>query len=696
MSFRRTLVLIPVLLSLVSAICIWFWFPNDHSIFIRADSDLPLHVRSEFLNYLRLWIPVNLGTDNSRIYPTLFPYVVFWYLARDLFNDSIVQRLWWIFLESTAIFSATWLTAETFVGRTLRVETTLVAVSAFAFSGYAAISFATGHDALFLALALAPALLAATARYFRTEKVVWAVCAALIVSLGAGAFTNPPMILTAMVIPEVCLLGGLGILGKQSLASLAKFVACFMIVMIPINAWWLMPYVNLIIFGGGSQIIIPTNQHLNWPNFTNAIGSRFGLFGIGYWGLFRGVNGHPYFPTASLLQHPAVICATGLILLFGIFSIMRREKRAALFTSVGLVLFAIGIWGAKANNEPFAALSQAAFANIPGLWIFRSAYEKFEGTALIGLLLCVAQGYPVVTRFIRLRFKVPHWAISVGTIACAVGFSFPFLSGTLVKTNNPALGYKAFVDVPPEYSALSREVARLGAGRILVVPGVEYALYKWGAASGDILRLYLPHSYISVGPHYTGASNARLLLQQLAGGSPGFKARAAEAGVRYILVRSDVYTSDFGYQLSPSSLSYILRGAHEVFRDRYFKIYKLKSIVPPLLGVKRDPNIEAIPYSRTWYGYNVTLPPTAHSSNLVLRTNFSDGWHLAGISSEHYLAGDFANRWPIGPHGKISVRIYYIGSILQVVGAFVTGASLVCLLILTVGGALWQYRGREA
>ena len=693
---RRALLVLALCLSLVAAISIWLWFPNSHSIFIRADSNPPLNIRANFLQMLKIWLPINLGIDNSRIYPTLVPYSVFWYLLRGIFNDSIVERLWWIFLETIAIFSATWLCAEATPEREFRVTAVFLAVSTFAFSGYGAISFATGHGALFLAMALAPAMLAATLRYFRTMDVRWAFCAALLPSFGAGAFANPPMIAAAMVIPEVCLLAAIGIMRRRPPRFIFRFIGTSLIVFIFLNSWWLFPFLNLTIFGGGSQILIPPSQRLNWPNFTNKIGSRFGIMGIGYWGLFRGVNGHPYFPSAAILWNPLVCIATAFILCCISASLFRRAKSVALFPLVGVFLYILGIWGAKANNEPAAALAQALFKNVPGLWIFRSAYEKFESTALVGALLSLPQGYQLLIRFLRLKFHLRSLAVVLMTSVCAAALSFPFLSGTLVKTNNPALGYRAFVDVPPEYEALSQKVAELRGGRILVVPGVEYALYKWGAASGDILRHYLPHPYISVLPHYTGASGSEQLLQQLAAGLPNFEQLASEAGVRYILVRSDVDEGDFGYQLTPASLSFMLKRSREIFHDRFFKLYKLAIAIPPILGVERDPRVFPIKFIRTWYGYSATLPANNKPSYLVLRNNFNSGWRLAGIpgAGAHSIAGDFANRWRIPMHPAAPIQIYFTGAVLAAVGAIITVVSLLCLLILASRDLVWRYRHR--
>lgn len=686
------LVILPFFLSALSAVAIWLWFPDLRSVFIRADSDIPLNIHNTFPNALKIWLPVNLGIDNSRGYPTLFPYTLFWYSLRRVFDDSVVERLWWIFLESIAIFSSTWLCFEVSPARRERFWSTLLAVTSFAFSGYVAISYATGHDTLFLALALAPAMLAATLRYIRSGNYRWIVVAVLVVSFGAYAFTNPPMILSAMVIPEICLLATGAVLYRLSFGRVIKFCAIFVVTFIFVNAWWFLPFVNLTIFGDGAQILIPPSQRLNWPNFTNPIGSRFGLLGIGYWGLFRGVNGHPYFPTAAILWSPVVCVALVLTLCVILVSALRRPKRAALFSLVGLILLTVGLWGAKANNAPLSFLAESAFANVPGLWIFRSAYEKFQGTALIGALFCIPQGYPLLVRFLRFKAGVPRRMAYIITGVCAAALSFPFLSGTLVKANNGPLGYKAFVKVPPEYDALAKEVERLRGGRILVVPGVEYALYRWGAASGDILRHYLPHSYISVLPHYIGASASENLLRELASGSPQFRRLASEAGVRYLLVRNDVDSNDFGYQLAPTSISNMLSGSTEIFHDKYFSLYKISATLPPLIGLENDPFIVPVPFRRTWYGYLAVLPAQGTPTTLVLRNNFNTGWRLAGLKGAHKLGGDFANDWVLGAHKKTAVSIYFIGAVLQLAGGIVTAVTLVGLFALFFVEVIWHVR----
>lgn len=573
-------------LAIVTAACVFTWFPDLTAVFIRADSDVPLNILNIIGSATSIFSSANFGSDNARLYPVVVPYIGFWYVLRHVLQDGAIQYLWWTALVVTGIWGIR------FFLQTLRMSAVRSpfaiawAVVLFSFNAYSALSFATGHDVLYLAYVASPWMLGFAIRGVR--KGLWrdAIFAAIVSAIIAGAYSNPPIIVTALVLPA---LAWATFECRSHWSALFRFTWRFALVAAVLNAWWLLPFVRLLLTASGEQTIVPPDQHFDWPNFTNPIESHFTLFGLGYWGFFTGVGGHPYFPTAGLLWNPFALVGYAMAIALAVYGTSRGTRRELAAAVPALLLFVLGLLGAKANNDPFGAAGMWFFQHIPGFWIFRSAYEKFGATSLIGLSVAAAIGFAVLER--RFRTDALRLSISRCVAICALaGVAYPFLSGTIVKTNNAALGYTAFSHIPTEYDDLYVRTRRLPEGRILVLPGIEYGRYVWGAASGDLLRHYLGQDYLEDSPGYVGSNVGRIMIQRLDGIGRDFPYLARIAHVRYVLVRSDVDLGQFGYHTDLSNALERLRAyvGPPIYADPYFKLYALKAEPLPKAYVARD------------------------------------------------------------------------------------------------------------
>ena len=581
-SMRRRLLKVGAVVAMViaalSCIAVWKWFPNTASVFIRADSDVPLNISHTIGSALSIWTSSNFGSDNARTYPMLVPYVLLWYVLHHCFSDSIIQRSWWMGLILAGILGIRFLLGSIGLGIRSSWLATATAIVLYSFTAYSSLSFAIGHDILYLAYVASPWILGFGIRSMRYGRFWDILAGVLISSLIAGAYSNPPIIITAVLLPVLIFALSLFVARQVRPHAVLTYVWQSAALFALINAWWMLPFLRLTLVGVSDQTIIPADQHFNWPNFTNPIESHLTLFQLGYWGLFTGFAGQPYFPTASKLWNPLALLGYALAICLLVVAALMANRRKLAIAAPALLLFILGLIGAKANNEPLGGLSMWIFQHIPGFWIFRSAYEKFTAASLLGLAIGAAFGVRLVQRKLSSSATMGHIFTLISILGLA-GISWPFLVGGLVKTDNIALGYQAFSSIPPEYEQLYRITERLSGGRILVIPGIEYARYVWGAASGDLLRHYIGHPYVEDAPGFVGSNDARSLIRELSAVDSDFQYLGSQAGIQYVLIRSDIDGGNFGYHYDGAAQIPRLRPLirREVMHNRYFRLLELRA-----------------------------------------------------------------------------------------------------------------------
>jgi len=273
---------------------------------------------------------------------------------------------------------------------------------------------------------------------------------------------------------------------KVSYKRLAKFVACVLAFTIAANLWWLLP---LIKFGTTTfpfdYIFSPLSTTLIFQMKLNASNTSILqlLRMLGSWSWFEAEYGNYH-----LLFSDPLHVVTGLALpVIACGSIYRRKyARLALILTVFLVL---GVFMAKSVHEPFSAVNQFIYLNLPHAWIFLNNFQNF--TMIIAFSISIMIGILFAGDLPGASHKKLAALILVGLILYNAS---PFFTSEVLPEES--------FDVPTYYSDAGRYVNNQPDDfNILLLPPVTYyESYKWGYKGPDIL-LYFTTKTVLTGSH---------------------------------------------------------------------------------------------------------------------------------------------------------------------------------------------------
>ena len=547
------------------------WFSGNTVINANDFSD-PFNPGLLISQTLNGWTQSNLGQSTFRDTPLLFPYDTFWWIFRSVgLSASITQRLWFVSVFLLGYLSALHLFAVITRGKKVEYFLGPSVAILFLFNPFTLSQWSSGHDIGLLAYYSAPLWLAELYKLFTVAQYTFKQCfsLALISLLFAPSFIDMSAVST-VVLPSLMFLVLCLIFRKCSWRATMQRVGVTGALIILLNIWWIGPMLaNL---GSGFQYAGSSSSILTWPNFSVAIPFVEFLRGGGFWGYYTGYQGVPYYRFGAYLHSPVARIATNLVVLLVPLAVvwLRRSK----WVWFALVLYLVGVDLASALNGPLGILNRWLFLHVPGIFVFRSTHQKFEGLVFLAVLI---SGSVLASKGLRSGVK---GVAALVLVICAFTGIAPMING---EFRSPHLA-SASIDlhIPNSYSQLLKWTAAHNSewpGEMLVLPQLGYVKTAWGLVGGDILPEYSKIPTLIGSPGQSSADGP--LFAATIEAAKQFTSRPVlnSLGIDLILVRSDINTSYYPGTPTSNSLNSALTkaGFPVVARFGYFRIYAVST-----------------------------------------------------------------------------------------------------------------------
>lgn len=574
------------------------WF-SGNAVIAGVDFSDPFNPGLAISSILRGWTWSNLGQLTFRSTTELFPYDSFWWLFREAhLSISDTQRLWFVMVFLLGYLSALYLfgviTAESKIEPLAGPALAIVfVINPFTFS-----QWISGHDIGMLSYYAAPLFLATLYRLITNYRLTFGRCFAVAITslLFAPAFIDLSAV-TDVILPSSIILILCVLLRKCSLFETFRRVGCSLVLAALVNIWWLGPVVGNM--GRGFQYAGSSQSLFAWPNFAVSVPFVAFLRGGGFWGYYAGYQGIPYYRFATYL-HSLLPQISGILIVLLVPLALIFFWRT-LWAWLVLLIYLIGVDLASALNGPLWVLNRWVFLHVPGMFVFRSTHEKFEGLVLLAVLI---SGSILASK--RLRPSITR-GLSLLLVVCTLIGVAPMVSG---EFRSPHLASTSIdLHIPNSYRWLLKwTTVHKGKwpGEMLVLPQLGYISTTWGLTGGDILPEFSkiptlvgsPGQSASDGPSFAATIEAadhftnRSVLDAL--------------GIDLVLVRSDIKTSYYPGTPNSGSLnaSLVKAGFPVVARFGYFTIYSVSKTSNEAMAfssihsIQRLHNVQPIPVVR--------------------------------------------------------------------------------------------------
>ena len=379
----------------------------------------------------------------------------------------VTQRLWLGTVFLAAGLGMRWLARHLGLG----ASAALVAAAAYQLSPYV-LAYVNRTSGLLLPWAGLPALVVCTMLAVRRPGWRWPAAAGLVVAT-VGSLNATALVLVAFA-PASWLWWAArrgGWPRRTVVAAAARLAACGAVV----SCWWA---VALAVEGRYGADVLAYSETVRAVSSTASAAE--GLRGLGYWLFYGGGVDGPWNSAApAYLSNPALqalgfaLAAAGLVgLVAGRWAARRWLARQSL---VGLVLASVAFPPTAAS--PLGRLLVGARGRSTLVLALRSSTRALPLVAL-ALAAGLGAGFEllVVGRSMRIR-----WGACAGVVA-------------VLALDLPALWTGGFVDATlrrpanvPEWWRQAAAVLDGGVGRMLELPGQEFAAYRWGTTTDPLL-----------------------------------------------------------------------------------------------------------------------------------------------------------------------------------------------------------------
>jgi arabinofuranan 3-O-arabinosyltransferase len=491
---------------------------------------------------LTLWNPQQFGGLTNQYVGYLFPMGPFFDLVRALGTAGwITQRLWLAALLLAGFAGTLRLAARLAIGTT---ATRLAGGLAYALSPMA-LSIAGQTSAELLPMVMVPWMIIpltdlrpwyGSARRCTAGRSRAVAQSALAIAFCSG--TNAASTLAALV---PC---ALYILTRPGTRTKARLLAWWLPAAMLVSVSWSVPLLLLAKYGVS---FVPYTESLQVTASTTSLTAI--IRGVETWIGYQATNGQPNRPVAFYLATGALpALLTAALAALGLAGLVHRalpERRFLLWTVIGGIA-AVSLGYVSGLGNPLAnqliALLNGPASPLRNLW-------KFDPMIRLPLALGLAH---VLTRPrpARARAVLP-WtrtteaptALWAATVAALAGLAVPAAVFGLASPGS-------FSQVPGYWTAAA-DWLNVHAGRqaVLVEPGAGFGVYTWGSPMDDVLSALTNADFAERNLGVIGSiGNERLLTaidQDIAAGdgSSGLTQVMARMGIKYVLVRNDLASS---------------------------------------------------------------------------------------------------------------------------------------------------------
>ena len=419
-----------------------------------------------------MWDPtVAAGSVTHQSIGFLWPMGPYYWLAEAVgLPDWVAQRLWW----GTIIFLAG--AGVAYLLRTLGWPASSPGVTAavfvYALTPYT-LTLVARLSGILLPFAGLPWLLGLTIQALRHRG--WRHPALFALAVATFGSVNATALLVVMVAPALWVVYAVWGSREVSFRRAAVTTAQLGVLTVPVSAWWFAGLtveasngVNIVRFTETARVVAATST------------SAETLRGLGYWFFYGGDRLGPWIePSAAYTQRPLLIGVGFLVPLLGLAggAIARWRHRAyfVLLVVAGVAL-AVGAFP-RNHNPPFGRLVQAFQTSDLGLAL--RSLPRVAPVVVLGLAVLLGAGVTsLARRWPRLGRPATAGVVAVAVLALPPLWLRQFVPANLQRPEK----------VPTYWREAARHLDRRDDGtRVLVVPGSDFASYRWGNTVDPIL-----------------------------------------------------------------------------------------------------------------------------------------------------------------------------------------------------------------
>ncbi|HET6952336.1 MAG TPA: alpha-(1-_3)-arabinofuranosyltransferase family protein [Acidimicrobiales bacterium] len=417
-----------------------------------------------------MWDPsIGLGTVTHQNVGYLWPMGPFYWLAdRVGLPDWTAQRLWW----GTIMFLAG--AGVAYLLRTLGWKGPGVVAATF---GYALTPFVltlvARLSAILLPFTALPWLVALIIRTTRTRG--WRYPALFALAVTTCGSVNATALLLVGVAPALWLAHAVWVAREISLRTAVRAALRLGVLTVPVSAWWI---AGLSVQGtNGIEILRYTETARTVASVSV---SHEVLRGLGYWFFYGGDRLGPWIePSVMYTQFLPLLAFTYLLpiagLLGGVVARWRHRAYFVMLLCLGTAL-AVGAFPWE-DGSPWSRGVKAFVLSDVGL----SMRSLPRAVPLVALSLAVLAGAGVTSA--ARRWPRSARPLTYGVVAVTVLALPPLWLGDFVPEN-----LRRPESVPDYWRDAADHLDAAGADtRVLVVPGTDFASYRWGNTVDPIL-----------------------------------------------------------------------------------------------------------------------------------------------------------------------------------------------------------------
>jgi arabinofuranan 3-O-arabinosyltransferase len=417
-----------------------------------------------------MWDPsIGLGTVTHQNVGYLWPMGPFYWLLDALgVPDWAAQRLWWgsiIFIAGAGVI---------YLLRTLGWTGPGVVAATF---GYALtpyiLTLVARLSAILLPFALLPWLIALTIRTTRTRG--WRYPALFALAVATCGSVNATALLLVGLAPVVWLAHAVWVAHEISVRTAIRSALRLGVLTLPVSAWWI---AGLSVQGtNGIEILryTETAQTVAAVSVSHEV-----LRGLGYWFFYGGDRLGPWIePSIPYTQFLPLLAFTYMVPIAGLAgAVVARWRHRAYFVALLALGVALSV-GAYPweGGSPWARGVKAFVLSDVGL----SMRSLPRAVPLVALSMAVLAGAGVTS--LARRWPRTGRPLTIGVVAVALLALPPLWTGDFVPEN-----LRRPETIPDYWSQAADHLQAEGSDtRVLVVPGTDFASYRWGNTVDPLL-----------------------------------------------------------------------------------------------------------------------------------------------------------------------------------------------------------------
>jgi arabinofuranan 3-O-arabinosyltransferase len=416
-----------------------------------------------------MWDPsVGLGTVTHQNIGYLWPQGPFyWLLDRLGAPDWFAQRLWW----GSIIFAAG--SGVVYLLRKLGWTGPAVTVAAFvyALSPYL-LTLVARLSAILLPFAALPWLVAFTMLTVRTKG--WRYPALFALTVATCGSVNATALLLVGVAPALWLAHAIWVADDATPRTGLKAALRLGVLTVPVSAWWI---AGLSVQGTNGIEILRYTETAKVVASVSV--SHEVLRGLGYWFFYGGDRLGPWIePSDAYTQNLPLIAITYLLPILGLLgAVISRWRHRAYFVLLVVVGMALAVGAYPWDGGPPWARGVRAFLESDTGLAMRSLPRAVPLVAL-GLAVLFGSGIAsLVRRWPRTRRPLVIGGVALAILALPPLWLGQFVPQNLRRNNIPDYWQQA-ADYLDEQSP---------DNRVLLVPGSDFASYRWGNTVDPLL-----------------------------------------------------------------------------------------------------------------------------------------------------------------------------------------------------------------